>query len=118
MTRTAGAGRIAGLSCSRNLLDSRRVAEAVEIVAHLVAIERALAALAPVGRPDARCTLGSWRSLGPFLSALLWSSPPPPRSAAACLPLTRLNGRPATPAEEDTMNQPARTAGTDSLVES
>ncbi len=27
-------------------------AEAVEIVAHLVAIERALAALAPVGRPD------------------------------------------------------------------
>ena len=28
-------------------------AEAVEIVAHLVAIERALAALAPVVRPDA-----------------------------------------------------------------
>ena len=27
-------------------------AEAVEIVAHLVAIERALAALAPVGSPD------------------------------------------------------------------
>ena len=27
-------------------------AEALEVVAHLVAIERALAALAPVGRPD------------------------------------------------------------------
>ena len=26
--------------------------EAVEVIAHLVAIERALAALAPVGRPD------------------------------------------------------------------
>ena len=29
---------------------------------------------------------------------------------SASLPLRRLNGRPATPAEEDTMNQPARTA--------
>ena len=47
-------------------------AEAVEIVAHLVAIERALAALAPVGRPDpdahqvpgSRHRLGSARITG------------------------------------------------------
>ena len=30
----------------------KTVTEAVEVIAHLVAIERALAALAPVGRPD------------------------------------------------------------------
>ena len=34
--------------------------EAVEVIGHLIAIERALAALAPVGFPGSRCSLSSW----------------------------------------------------------